>query len=197
MTEPQPTLEAPAAAPSGRPPRLDEIVHRVVGEIERDLMSPGEVAELRRLEPGRPPGAAFWRVLAFHVEPAGQLRGGDSEDRWQLILRAVAELHSLHRRGRRLGRALAAAKVSEMRLSRLLRAGLDTLAANLRAVSHQLASAGEPDDLGDLARLVVTARGSGNPKRSEGAVRQGIALDFYRGLRKAAAESSSDSHQEA
>jgi CRISPR system Cascade subunit CasB len=192
--EPQSTADAPAAA-SARPPSLDDVVHRIVGEIEHDRMSPGEVAELRRLEPGRPPGAAFWKCLAFHVEPAGQLPTGDGEARWQLILRAVGELHSLHRRGRRLGRALAAAKVSEMRLARLLRADLDGLGASLRAVSHQLASAGERVDLADLARLVVTAR-RGKPKRREGAVRQHIALDFYRGLRKAAA-SPSDSNQEA
>ncbi len=197
MTEPQP-LEVPEATEGDRPRSLDEVVHRIVGEIENDRMSPGEVAELRRLEPDRTPGAAFWKTLAFHVEPAGQLRDTDTdaEERWKLILRAIGELHSLHRRGRRPGRALAAAKISEMRLTRLLRADLDGLAANLRAVSHQLASAGEPVDLGGLAWLVITARGAGQPNRRQDRVRHDIALDYYRGLRRAAADSHPDPNQE-
>lgn len=183
----QPTPDAPAAEVS-----LEQIVHRIVGDIEREVTSPGEVAELRRLEPGHPGGAAFWKAVVFQLEPAGQLRGADAEARWALILRAIGELHGQHRPRRRLGRALAAAGVSEMRLVRLLRAGLDTLPGTLSAVSRQLASAAESVDLADLALLVVTARGAAGARSSEERVRRNIARDYYRGLRKAAADSTSD-----
>ena len=172
--------------------RLEQIVHRIVGEIEHDAMSPGEVAELRRLDPEHPGGAAFWKAVVLHLEPAGQLRGADAEARWALVLRAVGELHGLNRPRRRLGRALAGAGVSEMRLARLLRADLGTLAGTLSAVSRQLASKAEAVDLADLAWLVLTARGPGGARRGEERVRRNIARDYYRGLRKAADDSTSD-----
>lgn len=187
MTETQPTSDASATE---GPRSLEDVVHRIVWEIDNDLLSPGEVAELRRLDPDEPGGGAFWKAVVFHLEPAGQLRGADAEARWALVLRAIGELHALHRPRRRLGRALAAAGVSEMRLVRLLRADLEALDSLLRAVTHQLASAGEPVDLADLAWLVVTARGSGATRESEERVRRGIARDYYRGLRKATEESN-------
>lgn len=188
MNKPQP--EPPEAAEPQlpeAPQRLEDVVHHIVWEIENGIMTPGDVAGLRRLDPDEPGGAAFWKALVFHVEPAEQLRADDAEVRWALILRTAGELHALNRRGRRLGSALAAAKVSEMRLTRLLRADLDSLKSTLGAVAHQLASAGEGVDLGDVAWLVVTARNRGESRRSEDDVRRGIARDYYRGLRKEAA----------
>ena len=186
MNEPTPDV-APAAQAS-----LEAVVHRIVGEIEHEVLSPGEVAGLRRLDPEQPGGAAFWKAVVFHLEPAGQLRGADAEVRWALILRAIGELYALHRRRRRLGQALAAGGVSEMRLVRLLRADLGTLAGTLSAVCRQLASAGESVDLADLAWLVVTARGTGGTRGGEERVRRQIARDYYRGLRKAAGDSTSE-----
>ena len=186
----QPTPDPPTAAEPAT--GLEQIVHRIVGHVERQALSPGEVAELRRLEPENPGGAAFWKTVVFDLEPAGQLRGADAETRWALILRAIGELHGLHRPRRRLGRALAAAGVSENRLARLLRADLGTLAGTLSAVSRQLASAAESVDLAGLAWLVLTARGAAGARGGEVKVRRGIARDYYRGLRKAADDSTSD-----
>ncbi len=183
----QPTPDAPFAEAS-----LDQIVHRIVWEIEHDAVSPGEVAELRRLDPEHPGGGAFWKTVVFHLEPAGQLRGADAETRWALILRAVGEIHAMHRPGRQLGRALAAAGVSEMRLVRLLRSDLATLADTLSAVCRQLASSGEAVDVADLGWLVVTARAAGNVRSGEEKVRRRIARDYYRRLRMAADDSTSD-----
>lgn len=172
------------------PSKLEEVIHRLVWEIEKELWSTGEIAELRRLDPERPEGAAFWKVLVGNVEPADQLRGDDGEARWALILRSVAELYPRHKKNYRLGRALAAAGVSEMRLARLLRADLESLSTTLRAVVHQLASAAESVDLGDLAWLVVSARGKAGPHSQEDATRRRIARDYYRGLRQATEDSS-------
>lgn len=188
MNQPQPTSDPTESHLPEGPQSLEDVVRHVVWEIENGVMSPGDVAGLRRLDPGEPGGAAFWKTLVFHVEPAGQLHGADAEARWALILRTVGELHALHRLRRSLGSALAAANVSEMRLVRLLRADLESLEVTLRAVAHQLASAAEPVDLGDVAWLVVTARNRGEDRRGEDDVRRRIARDYYRGLRTEAAE---------
>ena len=92
-----------------------------------NVLSAGDVASLRRLQPKDPSAPAFWRVAALYLTPAGMLpRGGEpldaAERRWASILNAMARLTGLHRPGRRLGHALAASGFSELRFVRLLRA---------------------------------------------------------------------------
>lgn len=186
MSEPQITPEA-ATAETEKPQSLADVVHLLVWEAENELWSPGELAEWRRLDPENPAGGAFWRAIVGPIERTGQLRGedDDAEMRWALILRAIAELYAQHQRNRRLGQALAAAEVSEMRVTRLLRSDVEHLATTLRPLTHQLASAGEPVDLADIAWLVMTTRRGAIARKSEQTIRRQIARDYYRGLRKA------------
>ena len=134
----------------------------------------GTLAELRRLRPGDAGGPAFWRIVVRHLEP--ELPVGDARDealrRWAVILRTCAQLE--HRPGYRLGTALAKTRVSETRVTRLLRASGETLWDTIRAVVHQLVSAGTPVDIAGIAMLVLS---DGAP--NEQLVRQGIANDFY------------------
>ncbi len=193
MTDPQPTPEPPTV---DRPLQsLDDVVHHIVWKIEQEILGSGDVASLRRLDVEQPDAAAFWKILVSDIEPNGQRRGDDAETRWALILSCIGELHSLNRRRRSLGAALAAAKVSEMRLARLLRADLETLPQTLRAVCRQIASAGEPVDLAEIAWLVLTARSNSATGPAEATTqrqRRRIARNFYRGLRKAAEDMTSD-----
>lgn len=183
MTDSSPTTPPGESETIG----LAGVVEQILGAIENQRLGSGDLAELRRLRPDDPGGAAFWRLIVGTVEPAGQLFGNDAEARWALVLQAIGNLHGLHQRGRRLGQALAAANVSEMRLVRLLRADLDDLGPQLRAVVHQLASGGQAVDLSGIAYLVVTARRSGSTgPKNEHETRRIIARDYYYGLHKAA-----------
>lgn len=152
----------------------------LVGRIAAELAEapPGDLAELRRLTPDDPGGAAFWRIVVTRLDPEHLPGGGPARDdalrRWAVILRAIARLNGFHNPGRRFGTALAEAGVSEMRLNKLLRASGDPLFDQVRAVTHQLTTAAAPVDLTGVARLVLS---DGQPH--EQAVRQTIANDYY------------------
>jgi CRISPR type I-E-associated protein CasB/Cse2 len=151
----------------------------LIAQIAAELSDAGtgDLAELRRLKPEDPGGPAFWRVVVTRLDPELPA-GGEAREtalrRWAVILRALAALDGLHKPGRRLGAALAEAGVSELRLNKLLRASGEPLFDQVRAVTHQLATAAAPVDLTGLARLVMS---DGQPH--EQAVRQTIANDYY------------------
>ena len=170
----------PATDESSTTPRasLANVVHLVARDIDHALSS-GDVAELRRLRPEDPSSPAFWKVVAYRLEPSGLLAAGGplrdlQERRWAALLSGMAEMQGLHAAGRRLGGALASAVVAESRFVRLLRAHDDALLDAVRLTAHHLASAGEPVDWADLARLVMCDGAS-----NEEAVRRQIARDYY------------------
>lgn len=177
---------APHKALSGA---VNAIAHELKGGPSRKLdgkLSPGDVAALRRLERGAAPPRAFWRIVVAHLEPARLLVDGagplrdDPERRWAVILGGMAHCAGLHQPGESLGRGLARAKLAEVRFARLLRAGGDALAPELRAVSHQLASSATHVDWAELADLVLS---DGRPWAEE--VRRRIARDYYGELYRA------------
>ncbi len=157
---------------------LDSIVRKIARDIDR-FLSTGDVAELRRLRPEDPSSPAFWKMIAYRVEPGGVLASDGpkrdlQERRWAVLLAGMAEMKGLHATGRRLGSAVASAGVAESRFVRLLRAHDDGLLDAVRLIAHHLASAGEPVDWADLARLVMS-----DGDTNEEAVRRGIARDYY------------------
>jgi CRISPR system Cascade subunit CasB len=164
-------------------------VARVVNAIARELegpLSPGNVAALRRLDPGDPAAPAFWRVVALHLEPAGLLPEGvgplrsERERCWAVLLGGMARCAGLHRAGARLGQGLAHAGLAEMRFSRLLRASGEALGDGVRTLSHQLASSATVVDWAELAELLLS---DGGPQAED--VRRRIARDFYGELYRA------------
>ena len=160
-------------------PELSTTVDAVAWSISK-ILAPGEVASLRRLRPEDVGSDAFWRIVAAHLAPvladSGPFRD-EAERRWAVVVQAMAEMRGLHARGLRLGRALAAAGLSEQRAVRLLRASGASLADAVRVTAHYLASTATASDHADLARLVLS-----DGRRDEEDVRRRIARDLYAGL---------------
>lgn len=152
---------------------LASLIQRLAGDLAN--RGTGELAELRRLKPDDPRGSFFWRVVVTHLDrelPSSGERREDALRRWAVILRSLAHLDGLHNPGRRFGAALAEAGVSELRLNKLLRASGDGLFAEVRSVTHQLASKGVACDVAGIARLVLG-------RADEHVIRQAIANDYY------------------
>jgi CRISPR system Cascade subunit CasB len=169
----------PVSRPDPPGNRVGQSLASLVGRLARaveDELHPGDVASLRRMHPGAPEPLAFWKVAATYLDEALAGAGpySESERRWAVILAAIAELRGLHQPTRRLGHALAVAGFSEVRLARLLRARGQALADATRTAVRFLATKGEPVDLADLARLVLS-----DGRRDEEQVRRQIARGFY------------------
>jgi CRISPR system Cascade subunit CasB len=161
-------------------------VARAINELAWALaneLPAGEVAELRRAKPADPACGAFYKIVALHLDPLLPVAGAardEAERRWGAILSGMALMQDLHRPGRRLGHALAAAGFSELRFVRLLRAHDDALGDAVRLTARFLAAKGEPVDWVDLAWLVL----SDGSEAAEG-VRRHAARDFYGALAEA------------
>jgi len=151
-----------------------------INTLCRVVNSPGSKglrSELRR-SGAKAPGTAFWRLAVQYIDPDGTELHPENEDRihrWQAILWALALMGPKHRPSCALGKAMAAAGVSESRLTRLMRASPEQLHGEIRHTLSQVLSAGEYVDGVDLAYLILTA---GKP--GEERVRNRIARDYYR-----------------
>ena len=163
-------------------------IAKIAFEMDKDIVSPGDLASLRRARFEGSADPAFWRLAMRHLEPVGLLRDEEDERRWLQILGGMAEMKGLHRTGARPGRVLADADIAEARVLRLLRAHGETLHSVLRAAVHQLASGGRPVDWAGLAELVLS---DGKPAWEEKARRR-IARDYYRVLGRRGTQSETE-----
>lgn len=157
---------------------LSDAINRIAAALRRNGAA-GARASLRRLHWDDPTSPAYWRFLTEYVQEAGLLPADgegrhDVEVSWAAILAATAQLADLHRPGRALGLALAAARFSELRLVRLLRARDRALLENVRLAARYLAAKGEYVDCADLAWLVL---GHGGPSGEK--MCRDIARDYY------------------
>lgn len=146
----------------------------------RDRVSSGDLAELRRLDPERPPGAAFWKLaLSYRLVDLDQPLD-DHERRLTIVLRAMATLAGFHDPTVPLGAALAGAGFSELRFNRLLRADAARLPSAVRRMADFLASKGARADHRQIAWLVLTQ----DADRAE-QLRRRVARDYYSTLHAA------------
>jgi CRISPR system Cascade subunit CasB len=141
------------------------------------MLTAGDVAALRRMNPRHPP-AAFFKIEGILLDaqlPGNAVMREELETRWAAIIAGLAYLGSLYRPGQRLGTVLAYAQFSELRFARLLRADGDRLVDELPAVARFLAAKAAPVDWVGAAHLILSADGE-----NEEAVRRHIARDYYR-----------------
>lgn len=165
--DPQPDSVAPLTASAS--------VARMAGLIDRAL-SAGDRAALRRMKPSEVACSAFWRLMALgDVVWPGDAHARDLvERRWACIAQSMALMAGLHAPSIPLGKALAEAGVSELRLLRLLRSSDLALADAVRVVSTYLAQKVKGSDHREVAALVLS-----DGRSDSEAVRRSIARSFY------------------
>lgn len=189
-TRPLPQVESLEENPTSKQ-GLDQVMRGLVKRFRSDRTSPGDLAELRRLDPRRgtvTTGGAFWRIVVGDLERYDLLDGYADKSalrRWMAILQGLAMVYDLNGEALRLGQAMARAGISEARLIRLLRASGDPLLAHVRPIAHQLRSQAQPVRWADMARLVLS-----DGRDHADTVRQHIASDYYR---QASQQSTQDS----
>lgn len=160
------------------PPKIQGVadaLHKALG-----VMSNGDRASLRRMRLDRRPEdlhqPAFWKlstgVLASALPPTDAPWRAETERRWAVVIAVAAG--ALHSPAMRLGSALTRAGVSEVRLTRLLRARGEQLPDAVRTLAHQITTAAVPFDFADLAWLVLSEGGD-----DEVRARQQLARDYY------------------
>jgi len=143
-----------------------------------ETMPPGDRAQLRRLRPGEVEPPAFWRLvtgpLASEFDSLGEASREKREQAWGLIASAIARSGMAFDSRRRLGRAMAEAGITELRLLRLLRADSAQLPAQAHSVGQLLASKGQATHWIDFAHLILSTGRSDHER-----ARRQIARDYF------------------
>ncbi|MBN2586399.1 MAG: type I-E CRISPR-associated protein Cse2/CasB [Candidatus Fermentibacteraceae bacterium] len=154
----------------------------ITGQITHSIdsvLSPGDVAELRRLTPSDPFSPAFFKLVTSFLEsdpgfPSHGKARDEIERRWAVFIQAAAQMKNLHSMKVGLGYALASSGYSELRLVRLLRASDPILYREVRTAAHYLAAKAQTCNLVDMAYLLLIQVG----EKAE-SVRRSIARDYY------------------
>lgn len=154
-----------------------DTVRKIASRLARVDYPAGNLATLRRLDPERPDGAAFWGLVAEYAPVA--FDNDRMAKALAVVVQGMAIAHPFHLpAGGRwpLGMALADAGVSEARLLRLLRTGQTELPEEVRRLARLMAAKGETGrfDWSEVFDLVFWTDGE--------KIRREIAKDYYRTL---------------
>lgn len=155
-----------------------DIVYWLAVQIAK-VLSPGALAELRRLSVQNPFSPTVWRLLTdsrFDMILAGNTKQvAKAEFQWSLIIHMLALTPGQHNPTQPLGKALASNGFSEIRLNRLLKSQDDQLLDQIEKTARFLKSKGVDFDAYELAALILA-----QPKTTRGdAVRNWIARSYY------------------
>ena len=177
------------AAAGSRPQGLNETVSRLAKDIA--MLDPGSAAALRRGPLAGSGAAAFWKLLADYGIAS------NLSEQWAAVVQSIAILtavgqdaggirQSAHDPNRPMGAALYGARVSELRLARLLAAKGNMRRDLVVRVCRRLAHDAEHRrfDLRTLVRFIVF-----DDERTD----RHIARDYYRREREEAASRARDS----
>jgi len=149
------------------------IVQRIARRLEDEDFPAAHRAQLRRLDPELPDGAAFWFLVNRYAEAA--LDDERAARALAVTVHGMATAHPFHFADRvRLGTAMAVAEISEARLLRLLRTGREQLPEEVRRLARLLGSRGDAGrfDWHDVFLLAL------HP--DDDWPRRDIAKDYYR-----------------
>ena len=172
----------------------------LAAEIAGRSFSPGDRAELRRMDSDSPGPAVFWRLMAEH-DLLGNLT---LERKWALILHGIALMtprnygdgvqQSAHDGSTPVGRALflggeaqrEKGYYSESRLNRLLTARGDMFRTLLARTFRTLASVGVSFNWREMSQLILS---DGYNEETAERARRRIASEYYLAERRSARSS--------
>ncbi len=188
------TEENPAGSAEPVSRSWGDIAFRLAGQVaglpDHDR---GGFAGLRRMEPGEPDTAAFWRLMARE-----DLLGiPEVERKWGLILHGIALMtrtagedvtgRSAHDGRMPVGRALYENGYSETRFNRLLTARGDMLRVLLTRMFRMLAADQATFDWREMATYILN---EGYDDEAAERNRRRIAREYYRAERRGSQASS-------
>lgn len=192
------TADAPATE-EGRSRSWESIAVGLAWEIASVNFDRGDLAALRRMDPRVANTPTLWRLLARRDLLVGQ----KVERKWALIIHGIAlmtrtdstAVRTAHDRAMPVGRALfegsdpsrGTAYYSASRFSRLMTARGDMFHSLLSRMFRMMASAGQPFDWYQMARLIL-AEGDSDDRAER--IRRIIARDYYWAEDRAARQSS-------
>lgn len=149
------------------------VVWKIARRLDHEDFPAAHLAQLRRLDPVRPDGAAFWLLVNRFAEAA--LDDKRAERALAVTVHGMAIAYPFHFAERvSLGTAMAEAQISEARLLRLLRTGPEHLPEEVRRLARLMASKGEAGrfDWHDVFELAFYPDADWPRRR--------IAKDYYR-----------------
>ena len=180
-----------AGVQEDEPKSRSDIAVSIAGYIASEGLSPGDRAELRRMDPDAPDAAVYWRLMARH-----ELLGNPVlEKKWALIIHGIALMtprnagdgnrRSAHDGYNPVGRALFLAGepqrekgfYSESRLNRLLTSRGPNLRTLLARMFRMLASADVTFNWREMAWFILN---EGYNEEAADNSRRRIARDYYR-----------------
>lgn len=167
ITETPEPAASPESAEPAEPQREGDSWGRIAvscaNRMTRADFGRGDLAGLRRMDPGSPGPAVFWRLLAEN----GLLEyGPDVESKWALILHGIAlmtranagdgQARNAHDGSMPVGRALSLSHYSEQRFNRLLTAREEMLRTLLARMFRMLAAKDMTFNWREMARLILS-----------------------------------------
>ena len=202
----QPEAAAATETPSEEPkrPSWEDQVVALAGQLANPRFPAPDLARLRRLNPEQPHEPLFWSLLA-QIDPPPT--GAFAEAKWAAVIQGIALMTPNQGRGRPqppagwwpsahtpetpAGTALCRGGdprpgnprpyYAEARLELLLAAEGSRLRELYIQACRQLGQAGQPANCRQLARLLFS---DGVDPRAGQRLRQNLARDYYRGLRR-------------
>ncbi len=132
--------------------------YSLASSLRSHLLTTGDIAGLRRMDPARLDAGGFWKLAGLHLDsflPGEAMARHRAEIAWGAVIVALATMGDLQDTGERLGRSLAQAGYSESRFTRLLRSDHERRLDEIPQMARFLAAKQQPADLVDAAILVV------------------------------------------
>lgn len=182
MSLEQNTAEVPTPVSGSRP--IDQAVDSLAGTICHEHFPPGDLADLRRLQPASPRAPGFWRLLVVRV-PAELRRSQEQESHWAAVMQAMAIMApAAHQPDEPLGTVLADLDQGPMErrlMSLLATRENEAMWDQLRLLARMLASKARPMNFRQVANWLLAR----DEKQREKVRRDMARAFFFRQYQKA------------